>query len=248
MRHVPTILLLTLLIVTAGCTGGTQPTAGPTQSDGDAPNTTTERPASGDESGTADGEAPTEESATAVGTNEAPDPTAFQTGNKTGSFVESKGPSTYVMYYAEANTTATVKLAGVAVPDIHAEDIEPTDFRYHATDSEAEREAHRQELRRLGYEAVREAREKLSHPSGENVRIQHTGETTEDGTPLVYLWFDWDGRDTPFNEYLLGHGYAVLTADEGDVLYDQLSAARDWAKAEGEGLWENNSGEDHSHD
>ncbi len=248
MSHVTIVLVLVLLVVTAGCTGGAQSAAEPTQSGGDAERTTSDRPASGDTSGTADDAAPTEETADAGETTETPDPSEFQTGNRTGSFVESRGPSTYLMYYAEANTTATVKLAGVAVPDIHAESIEPTDFRYHATDSEAEREAHRQELRELGYEAVRVAREKLSHPSGENVRIQHTGETTDDGTPLVYLWFDWDGRDTPFNEYLLGHGYAVLTADVDDGMYDRLSAARDWAEAEGEGLWENNSGEDHSHD
>ncbi|WP_338727218.1 hypothetical protein [Haladaptatus sp. DJG-WS-42] len=155
--------------------------------------------------------------------------------------------TTFTLYYADADKQAPAVLADVRVPSYTATENDPTEFYYHETKSAEMVQMHQEYLMKIAYDAASDGMEKLSHPSGENLSIEHTGETTADGTALVHLNFDWDGRETPWAEYIAGSGYGVLT-NENSRYADAIQAAQDWARENDEGLWKYNNTDDHPHE
>ncbi|MBV0926355.1 hypothetical protein KTS45_19285 [Halomicroarcula limicola] len=180
---------------------------------------------------------------------------SFQTGNQTGYLLKAISGDTFEMYYEEHDKRGIVKLAAVRIPEYREDSgpygkpngshIDPTMYDYHKASTDAELAAHQSALVSIGADAIQAARDNLG--TDNNVIISHTGETTDDGTPLVYIYFDWSGRTTLHNEYVAGYGLGILT--EPDSRYaDNIAKAQDFAREKDKGLYAANGEDDHPHE
>ena len=221
MKRIITTVAATLLLITAGCTGGANPA---TTTTAPVTNTTT---ATTPASTTTANTAPSTESTGAK---------AFQTGNKTGVASRVVTGDTFLVYYDAADDHALVKLADVSVPSMNKSEITPVDFGYHEAATESEAANHSIALQNVGYDAATSVENHLNRMGGAPT-IVHSGETTADGTPLVYIYFTDDGEEMLYNEYVLRQGFGVLTASDSPHA-SALSAAQEDARENDTGLWE----------
>ncbi|WP_458208065.1 thermonuclease family protein [Haladaptatus sp. NG-SE-30] len=239
MKRVLAALTVALLLITAGCMGGEGATVTTTPME----TTTAATPT------TATTVAPEETTQTTANepTTAPREAQAFQTGNQSASMYEAIDGDTFELYYGDHDARGVVELVDVNAPAMNLSDIDPADFHYHDAATDAEMQTHQKELRIIGYEAARRANEKLSHPGGDYITVVHTGETTAEGVPLVYIYFDWNGRWTLYQEYLAGEGLGVLTNPDSPHA-SSIENAQAWAKDNDEGLWASNDEDDHPHD
>lgn len=229
MKQIIATIGLAMLLATAGCMGGGTSTDTTTAMTTDA-STPTAAPTSATTTA-----APVETVEKAPST----EPTgakSFQTGNKTGIASRTVSGDTFLFYYDEADEHALVKLADVSTPPLNESEVTPADYGYHEAANESETQAHKKAIVGYGYDAASAVENDLNRIGGAPT-IVHTDRTTENGTPLVYVYFENDnGEKVMFNEYLLQQGMATLTNSDSPYA-DALQAAETTARENNVGLW-----------
>jgi endonuclease YncB( thermonuclease family) len=246
MKRALATLAVVAMLITSGCMGILGPDDSPTP---DVPNgtETTVPGTANDQMTTTDATQTPDSTTTGETTPDAADQTgakSFQTGNQSASLATALDGETFVLYYGEHDERAKVALADVAVPSMNASENDPQMFGYHEATSEDDATAHRNSLRAIGFEATKLATSELSGPGGDEITVVHTGETNAEGVPLVYIYFDWDGRWTLYNQHVAGFGMGVLTNPDSPHA-GKITAAQEWAQDNDEGLWANNEADEH---